>query len=101
MECVDYHDTFTPITKLVTVRILLTIATKKYWVMHQIDMKCVSTWRPSRRGLYEDPRWLLKRRIHKGLHVAKISVWSLSSVAKLVPKIDYVTHKTWFLAIKG
>nr|GEY56947.1 retrovirus-related Pol polyprotein from transposon TNT 1-94 [Tanacetum cinerariifolium] len=38
MEEVDYHDTFAPIAKLVTVRTLLTVAVKRDWIIHQLDM---------------------------------------------------------------
>lgn len=37
-EGIDYHDTFAPITKLVIVRALLSIAIIKQWLLHQLDV---------------------------------------------------------------
>ncbi|KAE8719636.1 Mediator of RNA polymerase II transcription subunit 23 [Hibiscus syriacus] len=36
---VDYHETFAPVAKLNTVRVLLSLAVNENWVLHQLDIK--------------------------------------------------------------
>jgi Reverse transcriptase (RNA-dependent DNA polymerase) len=48
----DYQETFAPVVKMSTVRILLSIAVNLGWSLCQMDVKCIPTMYPRRRGLY-------------------------------------------------
>jgi hypothetical protein len=36
---VAYEETFSPVIKLATIRVVLNIATSRYWPIHQLDVK--------------------------------------------------------------
>jgi len=37
-ESIDFRETFSPVTKITTVRLLLAIAATKYWLIKQLDI---------------------------------------------------------------
>ena len=38
-EGIDYEDTFAPVAKMNTIRLMIALATKFDWVLHQMDVK--------------------------------------------------------------
>ena len=37
-EGIDYHETFSPVVKIVTIRLLITLAITQHWHIHQLDI---------------------------------------------------------------
>ena len=49
----DYHETFAPVAKNNSIRVLLSLVVKLNWPLHQLDVKkCFFEWRSRRRGFY-------------------------------------------------
>ena len=50
---IDYEDTFAPVSRLNTIRVMIALATKYNWKTHQLDAKYVfSEWRFKRGSLF-------------------------------------------------
>jgi hypothetical protein len=56
---IDYKETFAPVAKMNSIRVLLSMATNLNWPLHQFDVKkCIPSWRPRRRSLHENSPWI-------------------------------------------
>lgn len=50
----DYKETYSPVIKMTTIKLVLAIVTCSKWKMRQLDVKkCVSSWLPQRNSMYE------------------------------------------------
>lgn len=66
LDGVDYHDTFAPIAKLVTIRVLLAIAVTRNWPLEQMDVHNTFLHRDVNEEVYMIPPWIYR---HKGENV--------------------------------
>ena len=55
---VDYEDTFSPVVKAATIRLILALAMSRDWSLRQLDVKNAFLWGSSRRSLYASTSWL-------------------------------------------
>nr|GFB10112.1 putative copia-type protein [Tanacetum cinerariifolium] len=97
-EGVDYHETFAPVAKLVTVRTLLVVTTKKGWIIHQLDVNNAFLHGDLDEEVYmKIPKGLAKEgetrvcRLRKSLYVLKL-VGRLLYLQATRPDVTYAVN---------
>lgn len=81
---IEYEETFAPVAKLNTIRILLSLAAYLNWRLYQSNIKNVSKWRVGRRGVYG---W--STRLEKQLG------WKICKLKKSMYELKQ-SPRTWF-----
>ena len=57
VQGVDYHETFAPVAKMDSIRLVLAIAASKHWSLGGAShgcQECFSSWRPVRGDIHEE-----------------------------------------------
>ncbi|KAJ4747967.1 Subtilisin-like protease [Rhynchospora pubera] len=88
---VDYEDTFAPVAKLNSIRILLSVAACKGWKLHQLDVKNAFLHGDLDEEIYMDqpPGFVLEGETHKDPTVYKRLIGKLLYLTITRPDITY------------
>lgn len=76
-KCVDYFGTYSPMTKIRTIRTLITLVAIHDLVVHQMDVKIkISKYWFKGRGLYDSTwRFCDSTRRRQNIYIDKVFVW--------------------------
>ena len=73
---IDYFDTFSPVAKLTFIRLFISLAASYGWDLHQLNIRCLSTWRSSGRSLHgATSEVCCSRGDRDGVSSSEIFVW--------------------------
>jgi hypothetical protein len=89
VEGIDFGEIFSPVAKLTSIRLLLSVAAAFDFEIEQMDVKTdIPAWGSGRRNLYEATRRLCcERKEGAGMQAEKVPVWFKTITKDVVSKI--------------
>nr|GFA38714.1 putative RNA-directed DNA polymerase [Tanacetum cinerariifolium] len=87
---IDYSETFSPIAKIDTIRVLFSIATNKGWPLHQFDMTNSFLHRELKEEVYMDPPPVFVESSNPREEEAKLA--DKGRYQRIVGKLIYLSH---------
>ena len=100
---IDYEETFAPIAKMNSIRVLLSIAANLGWPLQQFDVKkCISSWRLRGRSIHGNSprigRFILSG---KGVQAKESFVWPKTISKSMVRAFFLGYAEIWLQAKSG
>ena len=87
---IDYSDTFSPVAKLISIRLFISLVASYDWDMHQLYIKNVFLHEDLQEEVYmeQPPRFVAQGKITKSVSSSEISVWFETGSSCLIWQIQ-------------